>query len=55
MGFDGISWLCAFIKYTKNYIKTIIYVTELILTLFTPLDIKYKKLNAKNLLQCIFR
>ena len=45
---------CAFTTYTKNYKKTIIYVNELILTLFTPLDIKYKKLNAKKPLHIYF-
>ena len=32
-----------------------IYVNELILTPFSPFDIKSKKLNVKNLWKCIFR
>ena len=35
--------------------KSTIYVNELLLTLFSPFDIKCKKLNAKNLWKCVFR
>ena len=37
------------------YSKTITCVSEVILTLFSPFDIKCKKLNAKNFWKCIFR
>ena len=48
--------LCLYyIYYTKVYIKAAIYVHELILTLFGPVDIKCKKPNAKNLWKRIFR
>ena len=37
------------------YSKAATYVSELILTPFSPFDIKYRKRNAKNLRKCIFR
>ena len=37
------------------YSKTITCVSEVILTLFSPFDIKCKKHNAKNFWKCIFR
>ena len=46
VGFDEIMWLCAFTKYTKICNTAIIYINELILTPFSPLDIRCKKLNA---------
>ena len=52
VGFDETKWLCASTTYTKNYNKTIIYINELILTLFTLLDIKYKKLNSMQKSSC---
>ena len=48
VGFEEITWLCVFTKYTKTYNKAIINVSELILTPFNPLDIKWKKLNSRN-------
>ena len=44
--FDEIKWFCGFTKYTTNIDnKTTIHVNELILTPFSPFDIKYKILN----------
>ena len=35
--------------------KATIYIDELLLTLFSPFDIKCKKLNSTNLWKCIFK
>ena len=46
IAFDEIKWLGSFTKYTtKNYNNTTIYVNELILTPFSPFDIKCRILN----------
>ena len=37
----------------KNLLQSTIYVSELILTPFSPFYIKYKKCNVKNLWKCI--
>ena len=43
VAFDKIKWFCAFTKYTtKIYDKATIHVNELILTPFSPFDIKCK-------------
>ena len=41
--------------YTKSCNKATIFVNELLLTPFSPFDIKCKKVNAKNLWKCIFK
>ena len=54
--FYEFKWLLAFTNYTtKNYSKATINVSELILTPFSPFDIKCKKLIVENLWKCIFR
>ena len=46
--FDEIKRVCAFVRYSKIYNKATMYVNELILTPFSPFDIKCKKRNVKN-------
>ena len=54
--FDEIKWLHAFTKYiTQNFAAKPHSVNELILTPFSPFDIKYKKVNAKNLWKLFLR
>ena len=56
IGFDEIKGLCVCTKYTtKIHSKATTYVSELILTPFSPCYIKCKRLNVKNLWKYIFR
>ena len=47
VGFDEIKWLCYFTEYVTHKFTTnaTIYANELILTPFSPFNIKCKKLN----------
>ena len=48
--FDKIKWLCAFTKYiTKFYNKAPIHVNELILTAFSPFEIKCKIIKTSGI------